>query len=68
MEPAISEKELDIEVKIEQRKGHPLFKYLRKIYLEKTVSYLYRIFRMILDDFRIFRIGVDGYSIISAKK
>tara|TARA_B110000444_G_scaffold252686_1_gene282366 strand:- start:663 stop:1349 length:687 start_codon:yes stop_codon:yes gene_type:complete len=58
----------DIEVRIEKGIRPPLFRILRKINLEKIIGYLYRIFRIILDELRILRIGVDGYSIVSAKK
>lgn len=59
---------LKIEVKTEKGKQPPFFKFLRKIRLDKTMGYLYRIFRLILDELKILRIGVDGYSIVTAEK
>jgi SAM-dependent methyltransferase len=58
----------DIKVKTEKSIRPPLNNFFKKFFLEKKIGYLYRIFRMILDDFSLLRIGVDGYSIISAKK
>jgi len=59
---------IKIDVKIEKGKRPPFFKFFRIVYLEKFASYLYRIFRMVLDELKIIRIGVDGYSIVSARK
>jgi SAM-dependent methyltransferase len=59
---------IKIDVKIEKGKKPPLFKFFRIIYLEQIASYIYRIFRLVLDEFKIIRIGVDGYSIVSAQK
>lgn len=58
----------DIQIIVERGKRPPFFKFFQYLYIEKPVSYIYRLFRLLLDELSIYRIGVDGYIIIHANK
>jgi SAM-dependent methyltransferase len=58
----------EIKVSIEKSKRTPLFKLLRLVRLERLGSYLYRLFRLSLEELGIYSIAVDGYCIVEAVK
>jgi len=58
----------NISVKKEKSLKPPLYNFFRTLRLDRIVGYFYRLFRLILDDFSIRRVGVDGYSIVTASK
>lgn len=57
-----------LECKIEKSKRPPVNFLIKNNFLNRSIYYFYRLIRIFFDEFRIKEIGVDGYTVLVARK